>query len=346
MMLEKAADRVVYGKDTTWGMDMEHFDWGPGVGLYGIWKAWQATGREAYLQYLTGWADRHGKEAAELRTINSTAPCLTIWELYRLTGNEAYRKICLEAAEYLVKEAPLTVDGGLEHTVTEHVPGMKEQMWADTLFMACIFLAKAGRDENKKEYTEFASGQLVLHYQYLWDEEKGLFYHAWNGSLRNHMSAVHWGRANAWILLSTLEILRELPEFEGRDSVIAVMKKHMKALCGLQRKNGMFGTVLDDASSYDEISASAGIACGLKLAAELGFAGPEEEKAAALALTALPSYIGAEGDVACVSTGTPVMADAQAYKAIPYEVTLYGQALMIMALARMEDPKAAERQDK
>lgn len=146
------------------------------------------------------------------------------------------------------------------YTVTEDVPGMKEQMWADTLFMACIFLVRAGRDLRQPQLCDFAAKQLVLHYETLWDGELELFFHGWQGTGKNHMSGVHWGRANAWILISTLEILQALPEFKGRDAVIERMGQHIDGLCRCQRENGMFGTILEDKSSYDEVSASAGIA--------------------------------------------------------------------------------------
>lgn len=333
-MWKKITNRMVQGQDTTWEMNIHHFDWGPGVGLYGIWKAWKAEGEKEYLDFLMRWTETHIEEASQKRTVNSTAPFLMIWELYKVTGTEKYRQACLEAAEYLVKQAPRTVDGGLEHTVTENVPGMKEQMWADTLFMAVIFLARIGHEEGITEYRKFAEKQLTLHYEYLWDEEKHLFYHGWSGMTRNHMSGIHWGRANAWILVSTLEILAELEDFDGRKNVVETMQRHMKALCHCQRENGMFGTILDDAASYDEASAAAGIACGMCLAVQQGYAGKEEWAAAQRVFRNLPDFIDEDGCVRSVSGGTPVMCDAQAYKDIPYAVTLYGQGLTIMALTQ------------
>ncbi len=344
-LIKKAADRMVYGNDKSWEMDIGHFDWGPGVGLYGIWQAYQATKDGRYQEALVRWADKHIGEAGEKRTINSAAPCLTLWELYKSTEKEAYKQVCVDTAEYLTKEAPLTVDGGLEHTVTEDVPGMKEQMWADTLFMACIFLARFGRDTKNAELGAFAVNQLKLHYQYLWDEEKELFFHGWHGQRRDHMSGVHWGRANAWILISTLEILEAQPGFAGCEEIIRLMKLHIEALCRYQREDGMFGTILDDEDSYDELSASAGIACGLLMAARLGYceaAGmtPKEvqavKEAGLLTCRMLPNYLSEDGSVTGVSTGTPIMADAKAYKEIARGTTLYGQALAVMAFCECE----------
>ena len=39
IMIRKIADRVVNGNDTNWAMNINSFDWVPGVGLYGIFGA-------------------------------------------------------------------------------------------------------------------------------------------------------------------------------------------------------------------------------------------------------------------------------------------------------------------
>ena len=38
-LIERLADRMVYGGDADWAMNIGQFDWVPGVGLYGIWHA-------------------------------------------------------------------------------------------------------------------------------------------------------------------------------------------------------------------------------------------------------------------------------------------------------------------
>lgn len=332
-LMERVADRVVFGRDTDWGMDAGRFDWVPGVGLYGIFKAFEVTRREDYLQFLDAWAQRYGKQAYENPTVNSTAPCLMLLELYLVTGKAEYKKICQDMAEYILFQAPRTVDGGLEHTVTEPVPKLSDQMWADTLFMAGIFMARAGRAFGKKEYTDLAVEQLILHYRYLFDEQAGLFCHAWNGRTRDHMGGVHWGRANAWILYSTVEILREAGEFDGKDEILRKMARQIQTLETWQREDGMFMTVLDTPGSYAEISASCGIACGIKRAVAYGYADAEYKKMADKTLAHLKPYVDRDGTVLQVSTGTPVFSDVRTYQHIGIAPTLYGQGLMILALA-------------
>ncbi|MEG2670131.1 MAG: glycoside hydrolase family 88 protein, partial [Oscillospiraceae bacterium] len=154
-MIRKITDRIVYGKDVDWAMNIEKFDWIPGVGLYGIFNAYRATGEEKYLEFLNEWANRHLQEAYTKKTINSTAPLLTIVELYDETNKEEYLKVCTDIANWIINEAPLTCEGGLEHTVTEVGDGFSQQIWADTLFMVCLFLVKLGKISKQQKYINF-----------------------------------------------------------------------------------------------------------------------------------------------------------------------------------------------
>lgn len=329
-LIEKVTDYIIHCTTEDWAMDIEHFDWVPGVGLYGIFCAWKALGRQEYFTFLERWIERHLPEAYEQKTVNSTAPMLTVIEMYRENRNEAYLKVCEDIAAFIMEEAPLTREGGLEHTVTENVPGFQEQIWADTLFMVCIFLAKLGKETGNAAYTEFALKQLEIHHRVLRDEKSGLYFHGWNCAAASHMSAVHWGRANAWIIFSTAVILETAGKLEEKKEWICA---HAEALKKCQRENGAFGTILDDSSSYDETSATAGIAAGLCRARKAGILEAEFDLVIQKALHFIGSQIDQDGAVGGVSTGTPVMPDADAYKAIPCCPTLYGQGLAAIALA-------------
>ncbi len=48
------------------------------------------------------------------------------------------------------------------------------------------------------------------------------------------------------------------------------------------------------------------------------------------------SKVTDDGSVAGVSTGTPIMKDAQAYKSVPVCTTLYGQGLTLLMLCEQK----------
>lgn len=325
--------RVTEGKDTSWMMNAERFDWNPGVFLAGAVTAYEKSGDERILKYLKEWTERHMGEADKQLTVNSTAPLIMLLELYRITKEEKYKKVCDGVAHWIITKAPITADGGLEHTVTEDAR-FKNQMWADTLFMSVIFIARYGRLTGGEAYTAFAREQLKLHYQVLKDSGSGLFFHGWNGDGKNHMSGALWARANAWITLSTGLILNEIPdEFEGRSRVIASWKEQIKALSACQDPSGGFHTVLNRRESYLETSATAGIAAGIFYGVELGIVGKEYLTVAQKAAHFVKQQIRADGSVDRVSGGTPVLENIEAYFKVELGSALYGQGLTLFMLS-------------
>lgn len=332
-IIDLVIQRIVKDNGENWAMNIHAFDWVPGVGLYGIYRAWQYTGRKDYKVFLEKWVDQHLREAYSQKTVNSTAPMSTVLSLYEENNREEYLKVCVDIAEYIVNEAPRTREGGFEHTVTEDVPGFKEQIWADTLFMVCIFLARLGKATGEMKYLMEAGKQLEIHHQVLKDKSTGLFYHGWNCEQKHWMSGALWARANAWITASTVEILDLLPkDYEGRERLIKSLLEQVNALKEMQHSDGMFGTLLDHADTYGESSATAGIAYGIKRGIASGYLPKEYREVWEKAEKAVMGKINGLGEVEDVSTGTPVMPTLEDYKKIELCPTLYGQGLALLLL--------------
>lgn len=332
-LIDKVVRRIIEHKDREWAMNIHYWDWVPGVGMYGIYKAWSYTREHDYYRFIQGWVQEHLHEAYHVKTVNSTAPLLTVVSMIDNTGEKQYLKTCVDIGDWIIKEAPRTREGGLEHTVTEAGAVFSEQIWADTLFMVCIFLARLGKVTGVSAYTEEACRQLLIHHRLLKDKSTGLFYHGWNCENKNWMSGARWGRANAWITVSTVEMLDILPkDFKGRQDIIKSLSEQVSAYKKLQRENGMFGTLLDHPDSYDETSAAAGIAYGIKKGIKNGYLVNENNEIWQRAEAAVINQINENGEVEGVSTGTPVMPSLEAYKKIERYPTLYGQGLTLLML--------------
>ena len=108
-----------------------------------------------------------------------------------------------------------------------------------------------------------ALNQYYWHIHYLQNPETGLYYHGYNNITGDHMSGFYWGRANAWAAYTMSQVGNILPEaylYPKYLEVTGSLNEQLAALKLLQTENGLWRTILDDEGSYEEVSASAGIA--------------------------------------------------------------------------------------
>lgn len=333
---EEAASRIVAamlkGQPGDWGMDIERWDWNPGVGMIAILEYYECSQKPEILRDLIDWAERNSSQSDKHRVINAIAPFTIYPRLYELTGNQSYLKEAIQVGDWLLTEAPKTREGAFEHTVTEP-EAFSEQVWADTIFMAVLFLARLARVTANKKVGEEALSQLMLHFNLLQDEKTGLLFHGWDCGRRNHMSAARWGRANAWIALATPMILQDLQEL--LDVPEQLKERYHRLLQGLktyQAKNGLWSVVIDRPDYRYEMSGSVGIANSFIKAANQGWVDDGYRVAADLTLEQLLVSIDKNGHVGGVSGGTPILPTEEAYNDFEIRSTQYGQGLALFLL--------------
>ncbi len=318
-----------------WAMNVDRWDWNSGVGLIAAEQFAAATGNGEILRDLAAWVDRNRTRSEEARVVNAMAPFAVFPALYRSTGLAYYADKTKEIASWMTKHAPRTGSGAFEHTVTEDA-AFREQIWADTVFMAVLFLARAARLLSDRAWAEEALEQVLLHLRALQDERSGLLYHGWNCESGNWMSAAKWNRANAWNVCAVPMILEETRGLCSSAGMLAEIGERyvrlVEAVAGLRNSSGLWPTVLDRPSFYEETSGSAGLACGIYKAVRLGLVPPELKAHADRAASAVAEKVAANGAVAGVSGGTPVLESVEAYDRVPVFPTLYGQGLTLMLL--------------
>ncbi len=320
-----------------WGMDIDHWDWVPGVGVISLLEYGAVSGQGKVVDYLLQWVNRNKHKAEGVKVINSLAPFALFPELYRLTGDQWFLQKAVSTADWMLNAAPKTREGALEHTVTENVD-FPEQVWADTVYMAVLFLARLAGLTRERRLADAALEQTLLHLRLLQDPASGLLFHGWNSREEDHMSAVQWARANAWITLAVPQIVTEL---QGVAEVPEKLySRYISLAAGLQScqaANGLWHTVLDRPDFVQETSGSAGIACGFIKGVRCGMLEPSYLDSAVRAVKAILPLIAADGEVSGVSGGTPVMPSAEAYNEIAVYPTLYGQGLVMQLLTQALD---------
>ena len=325
-----------HGDDPSHGhLTMENWEWPAGVALYGIWQQYRQTGDAEALAYLRGWYDRKLSAPAPHRNVNTVGPMLTLACLYDTFHDERYRAPVEAWAEWVMREMPRTEYGGLQHCTVwnRHY----QQLWCDTLFMACLFLCRAGLALSRPEYVEEAKYQFLLHIRYLQNKVTGLWYHGWTFDRRNNFAKAYWARGNAWFTAACAELFEMLPQRDAALLMIqAALKDQVLALWKLQRESGLFNTLLDVEESPCETSATAGIAYGVLKGVRLGLLDERYRDMGEKAAEAVIRQIDENGAVQGVSNGTGMGHDLDHYLRIQITPTAYGQGLSFLMLGELE----------
>ena len=312
-------------------IDIENWEWPQGVGMYGIYRCYEFSGDERWLNYLQKWYDRNLRTGLPERNVNTTAPMLTLACLYERTRRPEYLRSGCDWAEWVMNRLPRTEERGFQHVVTGGAN--EQQLWDDTLFMTVLFLAKMGKILCREDYIQETVRQFLVHTKYLCDRETGLWFHGWSFSERSHFAGARWARGNCWITAGIPDYL-EITGLRGGAAqfLIETLAAQIRKLAELQEPDGMWHTLLDDPGSYEETSATAGFGYGILKAVRRGYVSRQYAGVGEKALKAVMARVLGDGTVDGVSYGTGMGRDLDFYRTIPCCPMTYGQALAILVL--------------
>ncbi|OAM88884.1 glycoside hydrolase family 88 protein [Termitidicoccus mucosus] len=307
------------------------WQWHQGVALFGLLRANAALGDPAVAAFIDDWIRARLAAGDPPKSINTTAPLLTVAHLFEKNRDARLGRLCQSFADWCMRGAPRLPAGTFEHSCTDNV--YPQQVWADTLFMGCIFLAKWGRITGEAALVDEAARQFTDHYQLLRDAATGLIFHGYDGNKRAHIGTI-WGRGNGWFAIAANEVLSLLgPAHPAHAAILRDLRAHLAGAAAAQDASGAWHTVMDAPATYLEATSTAAFACALTTAAAHGRIGAELSDNAARAMERTRSWINDAGDLTHASAGTPVMPDTAGYNAIPFAVTTFSQGLGMLALA-------------
>jgi unsaturated rhamnogalacturonyl hydrolase len=312
-------------------ISFDAWEWPQGVGLYGLVRLWRETRDPILLGVIEAWYDRHIAAGLPGLNVNTTAPMLALSLLWRETQAPRFRPILDAWADRCMTDLPRTSEGGFQHDVSDRIN--RGELWDDTLFMVALFLASHGQGTGRSEFVDEAARQFLVHARYLCDPQTGLWFHGWTFEGRHNFARARWARGNAWIAAGIPDLFElATPARPVRQFLEGVLDAQVEALIALQRPSGAWTTLLDDPSSYEELSATAGFGYALLKGARVGIGNGRWLTAGERALAAVLENITADGILQKVSYGTRMGHDLQFYRDIPIQPTGYGQALAILCL--------------
>ncbi len=314
----------------TWEQGLHSWFWGEGVCLLGMVRLAGAL-RRGFPAEVVNWIDRQVAAGVKVEHVNDVAPG-TVAVLAHDTDGRRYLDVAEELNAWLREHASRDASGAIEHW-----PG---GVWADTTFMAGVFLAHLGVATNRSELVDECADQLLAHAQVLQDPESGLFMH---GSHRGESIPCFWGRANAWCALSAVEFL-ELAAQTGLASpdrierVSAVLGKQLHALARRQPEHGVWSVLVDDQpenAGILETSAAAGIGAAMLRAQPLDLPwAADVAEAGWRAVRGALSYVDDDGTLTRVSAGTVLQLVPFGYSVIRDDrIQPWGQGLALHAVA-------------
>jgi len=313
----------------SWGLNINKWDWNPGVGVNSIAAYYEASQDPAVLQYLVDWVQRNQHLARKFQHVNVMTPFGIFPYLYRWTGDRAYLDTALDYGDWIVKNSVRTMTGAFQHG-----GDLTEEIWADTIFMIVLFLSRLAGLTGNKELAQEAATQLLLHLQYLQDPETGVLFHGYFCHEKSHRSSARWTRGNGWITLGTPLILKEIRDIVAIPAELTERYQRLAAgLVKFQAPNGLWATVMDQPDFYQETSGSAGVAAGLLKSMRLGLLDESYLPAVEKAIGGVLSMLTPAGMIQSVSGGTPIMKTIDEYNHLTRYPTLYGQGLSLMLLS-------------
>lgn len=325
----------------TMGMPVPTWNWGEGVALLGLYRAWEALGEDEMLSFILRWAGSMAPGADAPVKVNSTIPAYAAalaaaavaqsdQTAAERPGGENYVLYTRRIADFLCTSHAKLSNGALMHTSQE-----RSQLWVDTLFMAGVFLSYAGRRDQRAEYSKEAVRQFQAHLELL-QTDSGLCCHGYDDSSKRRIGT-QWARGNAWIMAGFPDLTQWL-DGSMTEELEQIKERIIRLADGLrevQDVSGSWHTVLDHPSTYLETSSTAGIAYGLLKSFRLGLLDSKKYgQMAEKALLWLLCQIGEDGTVQRVSAGTPVLINHIVYNEISEtRIQLWGQGLAMMALS-------------
>lgn len=309
------------------------WEWTHGIGLYGLWNRYQATGDAAALKIMLAWFRDRFAAGAPTKNINTVAPFLTLAWLYERKADRSWVPHIDEWAEWVMDGLPRTEEDGFQHIVFNSEN--PQQLWDDTLMMTVLPLTKIGLVFDRPHYIEAAKKQFLLHIKYLFDRKTGLWFHGWTFLGRHNFADALWARGNCWVTMAIPEFIEllNLPEGDAlRTYLIETLEAQVATLAKHQDESGLWRTLILDETSYLEASATAGFAYGILKAIRKGYLPATYEPMAVRAIEGVMARINPAGELTQVSFGTPVFNTLQGYKDIPLTSMPYGQAMAMLAL--------------
>lgn len=262
-------------------------------------------------------------------------------EVYQQQPKKEYKQYIDGVAHHLMQQEPRLPD----NTIARLWPH-EMTIWADDLFMSVSFLARMGKLSGDAKYFDDAAHQVIQFDKYLWDDAKKIYYHCYHSDTDEH-GVAYWARANGWMFMAQADLLSVLPQNHSkRNELLQIFRRQADGIARYQAASGLWHNLIDKQDSYEEVSATAMYVFGMATGVKKGWLPVDYGYVAEQGWNGIVKYIGTEGNVTGVCTGTGIMPSLTFYYKRPTDInTPMGEGPVLRAgVAMMDLPKYVDPQ--
>lgn len=268
----------------------DHWNYEDGCTLIGCTDLFRVTGEQKYADFVQRYADERLDENGEIRNyvaeehaIDNILSGRVLFFLYDRTGDEKYRKAAAFLKDQLMKQ-PRCKCGSFWHK--DRYPN---QVWLDGLYMAQPFYMEYETRWNGKECCSDVAAQFETVHKKLFNQEKGLYYHAWDeaglqpwADKKTGLSPNFWLRSEGWLLMALIDTMdvMSIELYEQYDMLREIFTEAVKGILPYRdRATNLFYQITDGAGikgNYLETSGSAMVAYAVLKGVRLGVLSAEK----------------------------------------------------------------------
>ena len=218
-----------------------------------------------------------------------------VWadELAAATGDEKYADLLVQTADRYRSSH----DNGVP------TPSNPSYQVEDMFFTAAV-LGRAFKLTGDEAYLNILTRFLLdANVQ----QDDGLFWH-------DRRTPFYWGRGNGFAALSYAETLTYLPDnHPQRAAVLAIHRRHLDALRGVQHRSGMWRQLIDGPGSYPEMTVTCMVGYALARGLRRGWLDADHRDPLLRAWLGVAARIDDHGGLVDVCTGTGVQQSRRDY---------------------------------
>lgn len=285
---------------------------------------WKEKARQQMQPFLSG-----AKPAiAEPYVLTSLAGHLAFSDLGATDRDPAATELARKAADLMVPIGP--------DEIVRFARG-----WTDDMFMATAVLARVAARSKDERYAS-VTARLLTSYAEKLQRPDGLFIHAAEGP---HA----WGRGNGFAAWGLVEALTYLPEnWSDHTRVLDIYRRHMRALLTHQSDDGSWRQVVDEPTSYRELTVTAMTVAAMSRGVRLGWLDKSFVPAIDRGWRAVAARVDGAGAVrdVCASTGAGASREHYLNRPAINGADDRGGAMVLLAALEVEESKIKNHKSK